>query len=129
MYPLTWVPAAAVSPAGSAGAINLYLRHDCMPCLDLALSALSGCLGWVPTLSPTAAVPRCGLGGATGPRLHVIPLSQQLTLRALIARVAGGSLSPLRARLSFPGTPSPLVGIPEVLPPWGNSSTLGVLMP
>ena len=48
---------------------------------------------------------------------------------AVVSRVVWEFPPPLRPRPPSTGTPSPLGFTPEVLSPWGNSSTPGVSMP
>ena len=127
--PLTWFPATVGLSAGLVGASKLYLRRKCVPFLGLALSVLAVFLCWVPTLSPTADMPRCGRGSAAVPGLPILSSSQPLIAHALVYQVVGGVLSPPRSRLYSPGSLSPLVVTPGVSSPRGNSATLGVSIP
>ena len=65
-----------------------------MPCAGLAPSVPTVCLGGVPALSLSAAMPRCRCGGSAvlGPLIGL--LSSQLSPCTPVARVVGGFSSP-----------------------------------
>ena len=127
--PLTRGPAVSGSPAGSSVASMLYLGRNLIPFLGLAPSALSECFFWAPALSSSTAVTRCGRGGGAIPSPRVIYLSPSPALLSLVDRVVGGFPSPPRPRPPPCDTTSTLVATPGVLPPRGNSSTLGCQCP
>ena len=98
--------------------VSCTFFHPSTPFSGLAPLAPSGCLCGLTALSPAAG---------SGPT--VTPFSLQLSPHASVYRVVEGFPSPPCPRPSSPGTPSPSGVTLEVSSPWGNSSTLGVLMP
>ena len=75
------------------------------------------------------AVTHCVIGGGAGSWLLPISSPWLVLLLPSVPRVSEEFPSPPHPRLSYPGTPLFLRVTLEVSSPWGNSSTLVLLVP
>ena len=100
--------------------------------MGLAPSTSSECLCVLtycyPPLSPSA-VTHGVLGGSSVSRSLSISSPHQVAVLSLVSRVAEDFPPPSCTCPSFPGTQLPSRVTSEALSPWGNSSTLRVLVP
>ena len=99
------------------------------PCSGLVPSVLAVCLVGVPMLPLSAAMPRCGRGGAAVIEQSIRSLSPPSAPCVLADQVVGGVLSPPRPNPSSLGLPLPVVFTPGGLSPRSNSATPGVSVP
>ena len=105
--PISWSPESAGLTALPVSASELFSRRTSTPCLGLAPLVTAVCLGEVPELLVSDAVPHCGRGGGAVLGPPTLSLAPPLAPPASVARVAGG----------FRPIPSPVRPPPELYRP------------